>query len=31
MGSFSWLRANVDTEKANIAEGDNLSMICMNC
>lgn len=27
MGTFSWLRANVDTEKANIAEGDKLCTI----
>lgn len=27
MGSFSWLRANVDTEKANIAEGDKFACL----
>ena len=27
MGSFSWLRANVDTEKANIAEGDRFACL----
>lgn len=29
MGSFSWLRANVDTEKANIAEGDKFAMMIL--
>lgn len=27
MGTFSWLRANVDTEKANIAEGDKFACL----
>lgn len=27
MGSFSWLRVNVDTEKANIAEGDKFACL----
>ncbi len=27
MGSFSWLRANIDTEKANIAEGDKFACL----
>ena len=27
MGSFSWLRANVDTEKANIACGDKFACL----
>lgn len=27
MGTFSWLRANVDTEKANIAWGDKYACL----
>lgn len=27
MGSFSWLRANINTEKANIAEGDKFACL----
>ena len=27
MGSFSWLRASVDTKRANIVEGDAFKML----